>query len=120
MIFKILFLLVVFCSIGCAQNLAIVWEYPADADTAAIYFDVYVWQADSADIDSFDVSQFDSIATVPYVLGQTIYQYRYDFQEDKVIRAGLIARDAIRNSGWEMTRFYGFTKKPRNSEILKF
>ncbi len=94
---------------ACSQNLRIMWEPHPTADSQDLtYYTVFVWEGDAIDTTAWDISQMDSIGTLPHVLNFAgPYEFLYFFAEDKIIIAGLSVKDSLsRQSDIVLSRFY--------------
>ena len=111
MIIRIIFILVLLVTLGCSQNLKIMWNPADDADiTGVTHYEVYKWEGDSTAQYLWDEIQMVSIGTLPHIQNFSgPYEFQTFFAEDKWIRGGCIAVDSLgRVSPMGLSRFYGF------------
>ena len=105
------FFFCLYFSIGCGQTLRIMWNPSDKADSEGLtHYAVYKWQGDSTQWQNWQESDMDSIGIVPHILNFSgPYEFTTYFSEDKIIRAGAVARDSLgRISPMALTRFYFF------------
>jgi len=109
MMIRIVFILALLFTIGCGQNLRIMWNPSDQADTEGLtHYTIYKWEGDSVQWQNWVQTDMDSIGILPHVLNYGgPYEFRTFFAENKIIRAGLIAEDSLsRKSKMGLTRFY--------------
>ena len=119
---KIITLLFAFVAISCGQTLNIVWYVSDAADNRGLeYYVVYKWQGDSTQWQDWQLSDMDSIGTLPHVMNYNgPYKFSTYFLEDKIIRGGVLAQDSLtRRTPMKLSRFYFYPAELTEVRIEK-
>jgi len=119
------YLIVLFVLVGltaCSQSLRISWHQNPTVENVE-YYKLYVFEGDSAEWLSFSVADMDSIGITAHLSGMPenyVRQYDYNFNEQSIIRAGVIAVDSLtRQSDIGLSDFYFHPTENITVEIIK-
>lgn len=85
------------------------WNPSDKADNEGLtHYVVYKWEGYSAQWLNWQLSDMDSIGTLPHVLNFSgPYEFQTYFDETKIIRAGCLAEDSLGRRGeMGLSRFY--------------
>ena len=106
---KVILLMVMLTVCACSQNLTIMWMPADSADVEGLtYYTVYKWEGDSTQWQNWQITDMDSIGTLPHVLNFAgPYEFQTYFDKTKIICAGACVRDTLgRQSIMVLSRFY--------------
>ena len=118
----IVLLVLIIAIAGCGQSLKIVWS-PNPINERIEKYVIYSFQGDSADWQNYNDLMLDSIGVAnhnPLIAQDSTYSFQFYFQEDMIIRAGLVAIDSLtRLSGFGRSDFYFYPTENITVEIIK-
>ncbi len=116
---KIILFIALFAAIGCSQNLRITWAPNPVSERIELY-KVFVFEGDSIEWQNWTIADMDSVGVVAHNPSATEYEFSYQFQEDAIIRGGLISVDSLtRVSKMGTTIFYFRPTENVTAEIKK-
>lgn len=120
--YLIVLLVLIFAIMGCSQSLKIVWS-PNPIDERIEKYVIYSFQGDSVDWQNYNDLMLDSIGVVNHnslIAQDSTYSFQFYFQENMIIRAGLIAIDSLtRQSDFGLSDFYFYPTENITVEIVK-
>ena len=114
-IIQLLLIIFIFSILSCAQNLKIIWDAADGADEQGVVrYIVYKWEGDSLEWQNWQLSDMDSIGTLPHTINYSgPYIFETYFEQNKIIRAGGIAQDSLnRKSDMALSKFYFYPSGP--------
>ena len=115
---KVILLTLVLIACASCQNLKIGWMPADSADVEGLtYYTVYKWEGDSTAWQNWQITDMDSIGTLPHVLNFAgPYEFQTYFDKSLIICAGACVRDGLgRQSIMALSRFYFY---PSNLEAI--